>query len=64
MRSGRVSARVEPSTPAEAMRLPGAAMSGFTSESNCVGPRELQGASVSSPRSAVPFARTAPTVMT
>ena len=64
IRSGRVSARVEPSTPAAVIRLPGAARSGLMMWSICVGPRELHGASVSSAWVAVPLARTAPTVIT
>src|ERR671935_201424 len=57
---------VIPSAPvasAEVMRRPGATRSGFSTRSKRVGPDELNDATVSSPRSAVPFVSSAPMVI-
>src|SRR5262249_5872652 len=52
-----------PTAAVETSWWPGATRSGFTSPSYHVGPRELYGATMSSPRVAVPRVSSAPTVI-
>ncbi len=63
IRSAYVRARYEPAAAGATILFPGAAISGFSTPSNRVGPRELYVAITSSDRCGVPRVFSAPTVI-